>query len=177
MDDYQIRPIKLDDAGEILKWRNQQINVLRQSKKMTPQSQHSYFENVIKPQLQEPEPTQILFGFEHRGILIGYGGLVHISWTDLRAEMSFLLSKERSDKAHYSKDMSAFLYLIIQVAQTQLEFHRLYTETYSFRLEHIDILELNGFIREGTLRDHVYHEGLFGDAVIHGLILSNGSQT
>jgi len=175
--DYQIRPIKLDDAGPIMQWRNQQVNVLRQSVELTVHSQALYFKNVVQPQLSEPEPEQILFGFEHKGLLIGYGGLVHISWRDRRAEISFLLSQDRADVANYSEEMSAFLSLIILVARTQLQLHRLYTETYAFRGEHLAVLEFNGFAKEGTMREHVSVDGLFIDSVIHGLLLQDSPRS
>lgn len=40
------------------------------------------------------EPSQVLVALERAGVLIGYGGLVHISWANRRAEVSFLLTPE-----------------------------------------------------------------------------------
>ena len=70
--------------------------------------------------------------------------------------------------------MSAFLSLIVLVAEAELQLHRLFTETYAFREEHMAILESNGFTKEGTMREHVVIDGLLTDSVIHGIILQDG---
>ena len=58
---------------------------------LTPVFVKEYFEKNIWSELKKNDPNQILLAIEQNGQLIGYGGLVHISWVYKRAELSFLL--------------------------------------------------------------------------------------
>ena len=44
---------------------------------------------MVKKQFKEKQPNQLLFSFIENNLLIGYGGLVHIDWTNKNAEISF----------------------------------------------------------------------------------------
>jgi len=167
---YRIRPIARTDAEPIREWRNAQIDVLRQDRPLSPSDQDHYFEEVVRPQLLAPRPPQVLFGFEQASELIGYGGLVHISWADLHAELSFLVDPRR--RSSYREDLSAFVGLLTRVAADGLGLHRIWTETYDVRAEHIGVLEECGLVPEGRMRDHVIVDGGFVDSLIHGVILT-----
>lgn len=151
-------------------WRNAQMDVLRQSAVITPEAQQTYFETVIWPDYESAQPKQLLVSIfrDHRHI--GYGGLVHISWPDLRGEVSFLLNPDlTSDASTYDSIFSGYLELIKILAFNDLGLKRLYTETYAHRTAHIGILERSGFHSEGRLRGHVRIDGLPVDSLIHGL--------
>lgn len=169
--DYVIVPIRHVDIEPIRTWRNAQLSVLRQAAPISPAQQESYFAQHIWPTMHLKQPSNILMSFLYRGRLIGYGGLVHISWLDHRAEMSFLVDDLRAqDLDLYTSDFSAFIQLIKSMAFDDLGFRRVLTETYANRSFHIGILEQCGFEREGVLRDHVKIEGFFVDSIIHGLL-------
>ena len=82
--EYAISSIKLEDAEPIRLWRNQQISALRQSNILSKDEQRSYFKNVIEPSFSDKNPKQILLRYTFNKNLIGYGGLVHLNWTDLK---------------------------------------------------------------------------------------------
>lgn len=170
---YFIVPIRQDDMENIRKWRNAQMNVLRQPVKISQEDQVFYFETKIKPSFKDIETEQLLFSFLHKNLLIGYGGLVNLSWNDKRAEMSFLLDDKRAkNDILYKNDMTNFISLIKMVVFEELKFNRLFTETYDFRLKHISILEENGFIKEGELRKHIIDFGKSYNSIIHGILKS-----
>ena len=79
-DNYKIIPIRFEDKMAIMKWRNEQIYHLRQSKLLTLNDQEDYFNNIVKPLFEKDKPDQILFSFLKNDICVGYGGLVHINW-------------------------------------------------------------------------------------------------
>src|SRR5687767_9766743 len=85
-EDYAIVAIRREDMLPIMEWRNAQLEVLRQKEPLTETRQLAYWENVVAPGFSQAEPTQILLTYFHRGHAIGYGGFVHISWPDRRAE-------------------------------------------------------------------------------------------
>jgi RimJ/RimL family protein N-acetyltransferase len=151
-------------------WRNAQIDVLRQSVPLSVADQDQYFSGTIRPQLDELRPAQILFALLEREHLIGYGGLVHISWEHLRAEMSFLVDPERASGSAYPQDLAVFSKLMERAAG-DLGLHRLTVETFAGRVEHIKALEQAGFALEGRLRDHVRTDSGYQDSLIHARVL------
>ena len=152
LSNYSIAPIRYIDIQEIRRWRNEQIDVLRQEKIITPEQQTQYYESVIKKSFFEHQPTIILFSFFLEKDCVGYGGLTNINWKLKNAELSFICETKRSKKTDlYQKDFSVFLKLIKQLSFEYLKFVKLYTETYDIRDNHIKILEEHEFILTSTL--------------------------
>ncbi|MBD2720791.1 GNAT family N-acetyltransferase [Hymenobacter armeniacus] len=173
--DYQLIPIRYEDREPIRAWRNAQLPVLRQAEPLTAEQQEAYFQRVVLPLFAQERPGQLLFSLLHAGQLIAYGGLVHISWPDLRAEVSFLVDPVRAaDAATYRQDFLAHLRLLGRVAFEGLQFNRLFTETYDIRPAHVAILEEAGFRLEGRLRQHVQlAPGTFADSLMHGQLAAD----
>jgi RimJ/RimL family protein N-acetyltransferase len=149
--------------------------VLRQAEPLTAAQQEGYFQRVVLPLFEQEQPGQLLFSLLHKGELIAYGGLVHISWPDGRAEVSFLVEPGRAtDPKTYRQDFLAHLRLLGQVAFEGLKFNRLFTETYDIRPAHVAILEEAGFRLEGRLRQHVQLKpGTFADSLMHGQLAAD----
>ncbi|MBI5403285.1 MAG: GNAT family N-acetyltransferase [Ignavibacteriae bacterium] len=167
--DYKITPVRKKDILKIKDWRNSQIDILRQKEYLTNKKQKEYFGKIIFPDFASEYPGQIIFSFLLNGKLIGYGGLVHINWEDRRAELSFLLEPDRlKDRMQYRKDFTAFLKLMKHVAYLELNFNRLYTETFDIRKHHISVLVANRFYPEGRMKKHVLIKNKFIDSLIHG---------
>ena len=74
-----------------MRWRNEQMYHLRQSKPLTEADQDRYFDEVVSQLFDQEQPEQILFSFLEGEKCIGYGGLVHINWGDRNAEVSFIM--------------------------------------------------------------------------------------
>lgn len=171
--DYSIAPIQPEHIESIRCWRNDQMDVLRQGCAITPAQQSTYYENVVWPDMERTHPSNILFALSERGQQIGYGGLVHIAWEHLRAEISFLVAPERArNDAQYRTDFLHFLSLMRCVAFSDLRLNRLFTETYAHRDKHISILEEFGLRLEGRMREHVMIDGVPTDSLIHGYLRS-----
>jgi hypothetical protein len=166
---YELQPLRYQDIFQIKKWRNEQIDILRQDVLLTDEMQETYYREVLLPSFGLCEPKQILFSFLKDSRLIGYGGIVHIDWTTKQGEISFLVDSIRAqNKQCYQNDFSHFLALIKIVAFEQLHFFRLFTETYDIRPLHIAVLEESGFQLETRLKDRVIINGKSTDALIHG---------
>ena len=73
-----------------MKWRNEQIFHLRQSKVLFSKDQNLYFNEIVYKLFFENYPKQILFSLLENNSLVAYGGLVHINWKNKTAEISFL---------------------------------------------------------------------------------------
>lgn len=169
--EYSILPLRKKDMQSIRKWRNDQIDVLRQNQFLTEEDQIEYFNTVIKRTYDEKEPECMLFSLMLKNTCIGYGGLTNIDWISKSAEVSFLLDTNQiMESKVYRKHFLAFLNMIISLIFVELEFNRLFSETYDIRPLHIKILEEVGFKLERRLKKHVYIKGSFVDSLIHGFL-------
>lgn len=168
---YSLVPLREQDLESIRIWRNDQIEILRQKLPITPEQQIKYFNEIIAPSFKLENPTQILFSFLENSQCIGYGGLTHIDWEARHAEVSFLLNPIfTKNPLHYQKIFSYFLQLLFRVSFDNLGLHRLFTETYAYRTDHIAVLEASGFKYEGRMRDHLFKRGKWEDSIIHGIL-------
>jgi len=165
-DKFSIVPIRYEDRMNILKWRNEQIYHLRQSKPLTKKDQDYYFKNIVNKLFDQERPDQILFSYLEDGICIGYGGLVHINWDDKNAEISFILNTEL-EKESFSKHWSLFLALIEQVAFKELKLYKIFTFAFDLRPHLYEPIENSGFAKEAILKKHCFFNGEFIDIVIH----------
>ncbi len=168
--DCELRAIHWEHRSAIRGWRNRQINVLRQVEPLSVADQDTYFASMVRPQLDELQPEQILFSYWASGTLIGYGGLVHIAWRNRRGEVSFLVDPDRVASGDYAADFTTYLNLIGQVAFDDLGFHKLTTETSVHRVAHMAILESCGFQIEGELVDHQLVDGEYVNSLLHAKI-------
>ena len=169
-DEYQLVPIRYNDRLAIMKWRNDQIDYLRQAEPLTPKGQDKYFNEVVSQLFLQENPKQILFSFLEKGNLIGYGGLVHINWLDQNAEISFLLNSDLNDEESYKHLITIFLELITEVG-IDLELHKIYTYGYDIEEYRFEPLIKRKFDLEAVLRDHVIISNQFVDVKIYAKIL------
>ena len=170
-----LRPIRRQDLEPIRRWRNAQLEVLRQAAPLSAEDQQRYWEQVLAPEFGAAEPRQILVAAVKDGELVAYGGLVHIDWPSARAEVSFLAAEDiAADPPRYCALFGEFLAALKRLAFDELGFHRLFTETYDLRPHHVAVLEAAGFGPEGRMIDHVRIGGRFVDSLLHGCVKDRG---
>lgn len=163
---YSIVPIRYEDRISIMKWRNEQMYHLRQEQELKPSDQDFYFDEVVKNLFFEKHPTQYLFSFLESGRCIGYGGLVHIDWTNKNAEISFLMDTSLEAK-YFELHWTSYLGLIEKLAFGELNFHKIYTYAYDLRPRLFEVLKACKFRKEATLKEHYFHKEKFIDVVYH----------
>ena len=166
IDEYKIVPIRFEDRYDIMRWRNEQMYHLRQTKILTIEDQDLYFENSVLKLFDKINPDQILFSYLKNEICIGYGGVVHINWLDKNAELSFVINTE-IEKQEFSQHWSIFLKLIEKVLFQELKFHKIYTHAFDLRPKLYSILETEGYKREAILKEHKFIDNKFVDIIIH----------
>jgi RimJ/RimL family protein N-acetyltransferase len=166
---YTIVPIRDQDKYDIMRWRNEQIYHLRQSKPLSQKDQDYYFNEVIAPLFTKEKPDQILFSLLERNVCIGYGGLVHINWNDLNAEISFVMNTQFEDKM-FEELWKSFLILLENVAFTDIGLHKIYTYAYDLRPRLFKTLEESGYTKEAILKEHCLISGVYLDVIIHSKI-------
>ena len=117
---FFIKPIRFEDRFDIMKWRNEQMYHLRQSKLLTLKDQEGYFKNVVSQLFKKEMPNQLLFSYLKNDVCIGYGGLVHINWIDRNAEISFIMDT-KLEKDQFDLHWKTYLSLISKVAFKELK--------------------------------------------------------
>lgn len=163
---FRLVPIRFTDRYDIMHWRNEQMYHLRQQLPLTQAIQDQYFGEVIQELFDQDTPDQILFSFLENDQCIGYGGLVHINWTDRHAELSFIMDTSL-EAERFDEIWSAYLPLIEEVAFKQLVLHKIFTYAFDMRPHLYEVLEKNSFFLDATLRDHCLYEGEYVDVIIH----------
>ena len=161
-----VLPIRCEDKYDIMRWRNEQMFHLRQDIKLTKQMQDSYFKDVILPSFDDKNPTQILFSVLRDQTCIGYGGLVHIDWTSLNAEISFLMDTQL-EKTFFEVYWKSFLPLINMVAFDDLGLNKIYVYSFNLRPLLYKVLEDQNFKEEAYLKNHKKVNNNFVDVRIH----------
>lgn len=169
---YSLVPIRTEDRYKIMKWRNEQIYHLRQSKPLTKEDQNKYFSTVIQGLFDKEKPEQLLFSYLEGDKCIGYGGLVHINWIDKNAEVSFILDTQL-EKEEFHKHWGIYLDLLNQIAFDELDLHKIYTYAFDLRPYLYEAIESKGFIREAVLKEHCLVNGKYENVVIHCKINDN----
>ncbi|MEP1097184.1 MAG: GNAT family N-acetyltransferase [Cyclobacteriaceae bacterium] len=168
---YSVSPIQRAEIEAIRIWRNAQIEVLRQKEQISQQDQVLYFETNVWPTLNEDQPEQILFSYFKNDVAIGYGGLVHINWDERSCELSFLLNPQfTKNDEDYEEYLTRFISLMKSVAFGDLDFDKLFTETYAIRRFHISVLEKCGFKHDRTMRSKVVIDNKSCDSLIHMIL-------
>ena len=173
LDEYCLVPFMEQEMELIRKWRNEQIDYLRQNKPLTKDEQSKYYHQVIKKSFYEKKPEMILFSFILKNNCIGYGGFVHIDWNLKKAELSFVLDTNRTEKLEtYKKEFSIFLKIILNIGFKQILFHKIFTETFDIRPNTILVLEKTGFVLENRLSSKNYINGSYVDSLFHRILIS-----
>ncbi|MBB2145929.1 GNAT family N-acetyltransferase [Pedobacter sp. LMG 31464] len=170
--DFKLVPIRDMDKLEILKFRNEQMYHLRQSKQITIEDQNTYFDNIVSNLFEQKEPNQLLFSVLNNNEFIGYGGLVHINWIDKHAEISFVMRTEL-EAEHFADYWKNYLSLLVNVAFTELKFHKIFTYAFDLRPKLYTALLQSGFKEEARLKEHCFFNGKYIDVLIHTKINNN----
>ncbi len=173
--DYDYVPLRRADIEALRRFRNAQVDVLRQAGPISSAQQERWYDSVVIAAQREAQPVMMLVSIlAEPDRFVGYGGLTNIDWESRRAEVSFLVDPVRAgEPGVYRRDMSSFLDFLKRWAFAEIGLNRLFTETYAFREAHIEILESAGFSLEGRLRQHVLVGDELTDSIMHGLLASD----
>ena len=164
-----LKPFRKEHIFLLKDWRNAQMAILRQYKPLTDNHQKKWFIAMKK------DKSQTLFALYERkdgtGLYIGYCGITHIDARNKRGEISFIVDPKRTKNLSlYKKDFIAVLAMLSYYGFERLRLHKLFTDTFEFRKNHIKILEVFGLRKEGTLRQHYFGKGKYFNSFIHSIL-------
>ena len=169
LNSFSIENIKNSEIEKIRNWRNNSLKYLRQNSKISKKQQILYFKKKIFSQINLKKPNKILFSFKKNDVLIGYGGLVYISWENKNAELSFLLDPKFNDKKSYKIFFNNYIDLVIKFSFDRCGLKKIYTQTFSHRKINIELLKKKSFLKEGCLKNHIFKYNKFCDLVIQSI--------
>ena len=161
--------IEHEDIKGIMIWRNNQMNILRQSKPLNMEDQEIWWKSVSLS-----KSMRLFSIINNHEEMIGYCGITNINEDCLRGEISFLLNpKIKENSEEYEEIFLEVLKMLLNFGFNELNLNRIFTETYEYRKNHIVTLEKAGLIREGTLREHIFKQGKFYNSVVHSIIMGD----
>ncbi|MHC1703893.1 MAG: GNAT family N-acetyltransferase [Tenuifilaceae bacterium] len=107
------------------------------------------------------EKTAIWWTFQSKetGDAVGYGGLFNIDWENSRAEIGYGFLKEHWGKGY----ATSIVYFITSYGFSELKLHRVYGLVDPENKASSRVLEKNGYINEGVMRDYYYARGRYFD--------------
>lgn len=152
-----------EDLPFLKKWRNEQMEILRQTRELTDEDQKNWY-----AKLQEDDSQVVFAILNNSDKLIGYCALMYIDQINKRGEIAFVL-ETGIDTDLYHKIFEEALGMLKDYGFEKLELHKIYTETYAFRHRHIKTLEKFGLTRTGILKDHIVEKGEFVDSILHSI--------
>ncbi len=162
---YTVKPISFYALMRIRRWRNDQMNILRQKEKLSILKQLTYYKEVIKFRCNK-SPKNVLFGYYLENKLIGYGGFVHIDWNNLSCELSFLLDTKYYETKEYELHFLNINSLVLSLAFLELGFNAISTETYNVRPVHLKCINEIGFTQQSSSNENIiFHEFLRSEYV------------
>jgi RimJ/RimL family protein N-acetyltransferase len=171
---YSLVPIRDEDKYDIMNWRNNQLDILRQETVLLIEQQEIYFKTVVDKLFDVENPKQLLFSFLENNKLIGYGGLVHIDWETKTAEVSFLSETSRNKNADmFISDWVNYLAILKKIATDYLNFKSIYTYAYDLRPNLYIALQESGFTEIKRHKNHIQIENKKVDVVIHSFDLNS----
>ena len=164
--EYKLVPIRYQDRFDIMKWRNEQMFHLRQMEPLNEQVQESYFTDTVAKLFVQDKPTQYLFSYMKNEVCIGYGGLVHIDWSQKKAEVSFIMDT-KLEELEFDFHWSNYLKMIKKLAFDILKLHAIFTYAYDLRPHLYPVLEKNEFILVKRIKEALEVENVKKDALVH----------
>ena len=170
-DSLSMLPIRQNDIEKIRLWRNKQVDVLRQNKKISKIEQIKYFNKNIFPDFNKKKPNNILFSILELDRIVAYGGLVHIDWHHKRGEISFLVNTiYAGNKKDHNDLLPFFLVAIKNISFNILKLNKITAELYDIRPLYKKQLIKHDFKIEGILKNHVNINEKFRDSIVFGYL-------
>jgi diamine N-acetyltransferase len=161
----RFRPIEKGDLSQLQEWRNSDWlrPYVREYRLLSMWHQEKWFEYI-----NESDDVE-MFGIE-RGMpfddFVGVCGLTNINWVNRTAEISIYVAKKYQGKGIAGDALE----LLRQKALDEFGLNRLYAEIYAFNTVSIKLFESAGYTLEGRMKQHVWKNGGFHDALIYGLL-------
>ena len=129
----------------------------------TEEAQEEFFQWLSKSK----NDVQLAIVLKANDSLVGIVGIHSIEWLHRRGDVSIFVA----DTKHWGKGIATeAISLIVRHAFTKLNLRRLTSGMSSLNTGSRKSFEKNGFVIEGTLREHFFYKGSYVDELMMGLL-------
>ncbi len=160
-----LRPLRMEDA-KILSEIANDIEVRDYLSNVFPYTE-IVEENFIKSLSSQKVPTDIVFGIEIDGKLIGTVGIHRINWASRNGYLGIAIFNKSFWNRGIGTEATS---LILKYAFEYLNLHKILLEVYEYNERAIRVYEKLGFKREGILRKNHYLKGKYYDVIVMGIL-------
>lgn len=165
----QLKPFDLQNVGLHYQWNNDaELNFYDSDYPHKNESFESFLKRVkiaADPDFKAGIILEIHTTDEAR--MIGVVDIHHIDEYNQRCELEITIG----DRSFWNKGFgTATLEAAIQYCFETLGMHKIVTSAFDFNQPWINLVEKNGFVKEGVLRDHTLKNGQFRSKFIFGLL-------
>ena len=157
-----LRPLTMDDAEQILEWRNSpRVAAFMYTNEPISLTDHMQW---LQGALESSAARYWMI--EHRGNDVGVANLADIDRRNQRCSWAFYLG---------APDVPGPVavgveFEIMGIVFGEMGFHKLISEVLGFNERVIDMHERAGFVREGRLRDHIQRNDGTHDVVVLSML-------
>ena len=160
-----LRPLKIEDAKTLSEIAND-IQVRDYLSNAFPYTDVR-MEEFIKSVNSQKVPTDIVFGIEVGGTLVGTTGIHRINWTSRNAYFAIAIFR----KEYWNRGIGTeATKLMLKYAFEYLNLHKILLEVYEYNERAIRVYEKVGFRVEGRLRKNHYWKGKYYDVIVMGIL-------
>ena len=164
-DEVSLRPVDWADKDQMYPWVcDSELEVL--SGWGTPRSKTSY-EAKFRSFLENPPGDLVVFAIEHRGELVGRIELAEVAHEHRRASLGLFVGDKRKRGSGIG---SSAVIIMLDYAFKGMNLERVCAYTYSFNERARRLMLSVGFVEEGLLRAHEYHNGEARDMYVYGML-------
>jgi len=162
-----LRAVAPKDLRQLMDWRNipEYRKHFREHRELSMKEQKSWYENFVVN-----DSRTIMFSIIELKTkkLIGCCGLCYINWIHRNADLSIYIGKNNAYiDEKYAPDAARTL---MNYAFNDLNFHRLWTEIYSFDKRKKKFLTKLGFTLDGKHRETYRHDEKWHDSHFYGIL-------
>ena len=167
LDNVYLRILDKEDIERNTMWINSEYicDIMGYLPNMSKSQQYEWYEQLTKDNNRFVFAICLKDNDKH----IGNAGLGNIDYVSRHAMLSIFIA----DRQHHSKGIgSKSTRLILCFAFERLNLNKVYLQT-SIRFKTaIKMYESIGFVKEGTMRQHYYSNGVYEDKIIYSILRS-----
>jgi len=147
-------------------WFNDSLVTQFMNKGIFPNSIHAQ-EEFFNTMVKGHKDLQLAVILKENDVLIGSVGIHNIDWVHRHGDVSILIG----NKTYWGKGIAtSAISLVVGHAFKKMNLWRLTAGTAQNNLSTQKCFEKNGFILEGTKREHFFYNGDYVDTFIYGLL-------
>jgi len=155
-----LRPLEREDAPLLVRWLNdpEVRDGLATFRPLSLAQEYAFLDGLAKAE------DRLVLGIVERstGALVGACGLDSIFWKDRRAVFGICVGEKSRWGQGLGREATR---LMLDHAFATLGLNRVELHVYAYNARAIRTYQALGFVHEGTLREHHFHDGRFVDSL------------